>query len=289
MPRKRQQITLDHVDGILIADIHLRDDQPVCRMDDFVEAMVTSLDWLSALQVEHGCPVYVAGDLFHKWKASPFLLSLAFMHLPDRLVLIPGQHDLPQHAIELFDKSGIGVLVAADPDRFLCHRVPVGEPCRLDDRITMQHTLAWKGTPPYPGAPETGKARSLLVAVDTPLLLTGDNHQPFTYEEDGKLLVNPGSMMRTTADQKDHRPRVYLWDAEANEVAPVYLPDDGDVVSREHVERAAERDGRVSAFVERLSKEEEYEIDFEENLRREMETNDPGEGVKQLVWEAVGT
>ena len=100
--------------AILTADIHLRDDIPVCRTDDFILTQAKKLDFISALQKQHSCPVLMAGDIFHKWKASPYLLAFAIEHFPKNSIAIAGQHDLPQHNFSNFDKSGLHVLEKAE-------------------------------------------------------------------------------------------------------------------------------------------------------------------------------
>jgi hypothetical protein len=74
--------------------------------------------------------------------------------------------------------------------------------------------------------------------------------------------------MRQTADQINFRPRVYLWDAERNQVLPEYLPIDPAAVSREHLDIAHDRDKRIEAFVSRLdsSRAGGAELNFEQNL-----------------------
>ena len=66
-----------------------------------------------------------------------------------------------------------------------------------------------------------------------------------------RLLVNPGSITRQTADQAEHKPRVYLWFAETNSVTAEYLPIKTDVITKEHLEIKAERDMRMEAFISR--------------------------------------
>ena len=81
--------------AILTGDIHLRDDQPVCRTDEYFAAQHRKIKWLRELQEKHDCPVFDAGDLFSRSKPSHFLLQWAIQELPERFHTIPGNHDLP--------------------------------------------------------------------------------------------------------------------------------------------------------------------------------------------------
>ena len=100
-------------DGILCGDLHLTEDTPICRTDNFQEAQWRKLTFIKQLQEEHDCPVLCAGDLLDFWKPSPFLLSKIIEHLPKQFYTVLGNHDLPQHSLELLEKSGIYTLQMA--------------------------------------------------------------------------------------------------------------------------------------------------------------------------------
>jgi len=85
--------------------MHLREDTPTCFIGDFQKEQWTAMDFISDLQEKYDCAVIHAGDLFHHWKPSPWLLSMAIQHLPKVFYTIYGQHDLPQHNTELMSKS----------------------------------------------------------------------------------------------------------------------------------------------------------------------------------------
>ena len=96
--------------AILTSDWHLREDTPICRTDDYWNAQWKKVNFISKLQEKYDCPVIHAGDLFDKWKPSPWLLSTTISILPKKFYTIFGQHDLPQHSLDLEHKSGINTL-----------------------------------------------------------------------------------------------------------------------------------------------------------------------------------
>lgn len=96
--------------AILSADIHLSESPPISRTDNYLETQSKKLKFLRELQAKYKCPVLDAGDIFSHWKPSPWLLSKAHAELPDNLYTIPGNHDLPEHSIKLYYKSGLAVL-----------------------------------------------------------------------------------------------------------------------------------------------------------------------------------
>src|SRR3972149_9530571 len=103
--------------AILTADIHLRDTQPVCREDDYWEAQKKKIEFILDMADELSCPIFVAGDFFDKAKSSPYLeqwiISEIRSHGSPKIYVIPGQHDLPNHSIELIKKSSLSVLASA--------------------------------------------------------------------------------------------------------------------------------------------------------------------------------
>lgn len=290
--------------SILISDIHLRENQPVCRVDDYWKSQSIKIQFIKILQEKYQCPVLASGDIFHQWKPSPYLLSWAIEHLPDNMIVIPGQHDLPQHNIELLDKTGLFVLEKAGKVKILSegqsinignsvliYGYPYGSKLQETKensciKAAMCHILTWMKIRPFPGC-EAKDGKSLLKKLKGfNLVLVGDNHRSFVVKND-RILVNPGSIMRMTADQVDHRPCVYLWYAETNTVEPVYLPIKQNVITREHITRQKQRDERIDAFISRLDDEWEAAVSFEENLERFAKANKIRESVMNIITQAI--
>jgi len=96
---------------VILKEIHLNTSKsPICRTDNFIDTLISKMKFISELQKKHNCQVFHAGDLFHHWKPSPELLSIAIEHLPKQFCTVYGNHDLPQHNLELAKKSGIYLL-----------------------------------------------------------------------------------------------------------------------------------------------------------------------------------
>lgn len=282
---------------ILTSDWHLSDSAPLCRTDaDWWETMTTKLLFIDALARSfNNCAVVHAGDLFDNWKPSPQLITFAMHYLPKRFFTIAGNHDIPQHNMDLFHKTGLATLNEGEYISFMENQCQWGtDPLtakvkryNLDgDSFVVAHVMTYPtGMKSWPNQtdPPAGK---LLRKIDTPLIVTGHNHHGFVEEYKGKLLVNPGSIFRLTADQIDYKPRVYLWYAETNTVKPVYLPIE-DNVSRDHLEIVQERDERIQQFIDRLQDTWEPKFSLEENLRAAFKENDTSKGVQKIIWKAV--
>jgi len=284
------------VSAILTGDWHLREDQPVCRTDNHETAQWNKVDFINDLQKKYNCPILHSGDLFNHWKPSPYLLSKTIKHLPDQFWTIYGNHDQPQHNMELVYKSGINTLLTAGKLKLIhtCHwgeepkETSVLFPGVENDRnVLVWHVMTYQAKTPWPGCVDPMAGKLLRKYPEYSLILTGHNHKAFVEEYEGRLLVNPGSLTRHKADQINHKPRVYLWYAETNTVEPVYLPIEPDVISREHIEVIETRNNRIDAFISQLDSEWEAAVSFEENLKRFFSHNDVRKSIKDIVMNAI--
>lgn len=297
-------------DLILTADWHLRSDVPVCRTDDYMNAQKRKLNTICELAKKHVCKVVIAGDVFHKWNASieAMRLLVDIPILTDEFRAIAGNHDLPQHNLGLFDKSALGLLSAsnvieclgslnkvfedyADCD-FIVNGSSFGESPRYVEanpthrQVLVWHTMTYKNVLPFPGC-EAMDAKSVLKKYPHyDLIVTGDNHNTFVEEYEGRILVNPGSLMRMTADQVNHKPCVFLWHAEDNSVEQVFLPIEDNVITRDHIERKEARDKRFDEFLSKMT-EGMDELSFEDALTRYIEVNGMSEEVKRILLESL--
>jgi hypothetical protein len=143
--------------GILCSDFHLRETQPICRTDNYWEAQWKKVDFISKLQKEYNCAVFHGGDLFDHWKPSPMLLSEASKHLPDQFISVYGQHDLPQHSMDLVHKCGVWNLMINNRLAILQDGYWGWEPkggrgfILKNHELLVWHKMNYKGEPPWPG------------------------------------------------------------------------------------------------------------------------------------------
>jgi DNA repair exonuclease SbcCD nuclease subunit len=272
---------------IFCSDFHLREDTPTCFTGDFQKEQWDALDFIYDLQTKYDCEVYHAGDLFHHWKPSPWLLSMTIKHLPKNFFTIFGQHDLPSHQLSLVDKCGIQTLHLAQSLVILpgCHfgQKPEGYLPISGKKILIWHHLTYL-TKPFPGA-EGGMAESILRKYSQfDLICTGDCHQSFTVEYQGRRLINPGNITRQSAAQIDFQPRIALWYAEDNSIEWVNLPIQEGAITREHIEIKEKRDYRIQAFVSQLNSDYKTEMSFEDNIEEFFKVNNTREPIKQIIY-----
>ena len=293
---------MKNVNAILTADWHIRATTPECRLDDFLSAMWKKVKFVFELAKKHNCPILLAGDLGHRSQWPNWLIEKFIRYINSyeaTIYAIPGQHDLPQHNLELKKKSAFGILVEGvhiidQPKLAHIKMFPFGvnidhndkkEPC-----VAMAHQMVIDNKQDWPGQKADTATGLLRKFPGYKLILTGDNHKPFVVKYKGRLLVNPGSLMRTTAIQVDHKPRVYLWDSNTNEVEAVYLPINEDVIDRTHIDgylAPQQQDKRISAYVDRLDQSYELGLSYEKNLQTHMKTNNTETLIEDRVWQAV--
>ncbi len=291
---------MKQVDAILTADIHLTETTPISRTDNYVEAQDRKLAFLKQLETQYDCPVIDAGDIFDYWKASPWLIARAYKNLPSEIYTIPGNHDLPEHSMQQYEKSALHVLEVAlairrlsktpyDRHDFTIAGFAYGE--KLEDvnaDIVVIHDLVYEGNPPWPNAVGYQPKDLFKIFTKPRLILTGHYHMALVAKsKDGRLVVNPGSMMRMTIVQKDYKPRCYLYNFDDNEVEPVYFPIEEEVFDDRHIVEPKEKEERLSAFIEKLNMEWDLRLSFRANLETFFKKNKVNRKVEELIWQSL--
>ena len=293
---------------IFCADIHARQTKPRARTDDFLLSQDKKLNFICQEAVKSP-PLCISGDILDIPRSGPWLeqyLIRLFRHYDLVPIITLGQHDLVNHSIEQFDQSSIGVLEAAGVVRVLTKQ---SGPLILTDRLAIwgcaygevpdesmvdyqrDNLLLWHkmviNDPLWPGQ-EADKAAAILRKYPQfDLIVTGDNHQSFAIADSkGHWLVNPGSMMRNTTAQIDHRPCIFKW--ENDKLEQIFLPIDTNVLDLSVTDIPKEKAGRFGAFVDQLQGGGEIGISFDDNLTKYFHDHPEEPQVQELVWEARG-
>lgn len=278
-------------DAIFTSDWHLRESIPICRTDNYWKAMWRKIDSIAELQRKNDCVVLHAGDFYDHWKPSPFLLRTTIKHIPDQFYTLYGQHDLPQHNLQLVDKCGINVLEIANRINVL-DGAHWGQTPSVSMRIKGRKILVWhkfnyQGKRPWPGCTAPTANKLLRDYPEYDVILTGDNHQSFYEKQGNGLVVNPGSIMRMDADQHKQKPCVFLWYAKENIVVQHILPHEPGVITREHIERTKQREIRIDAYISKLKSDWKASLSFKQNLERFKEENHIPTKVIEIIYKAM--
>lgn len=298
--------------GLFGGDFHLRSDQPLARTDNFREAQRKKLKQIRTLREDLDVPFFNAGDLTHKSRVGDEFLAWIMKKLPQPFYTIWGNHCLPFHNSKQYSTSALNALEKSDDVIALRERLIIPEsslavfPFNFPDmpenpkrrkapwkRVALCHFLTYLGKDkPYPTF-KGEDAKSWLKRLDHfDLVVVGDNHQTFLYEEKGtgRKILSPGSLLRDDAAQMDHKPCVWIY-YDNGDLEPHFLKvaPASEVITREHIEKSHEKDERLQAFVKHLQQDSDFkELDFKKNLKEFMIDNEIQHNVQQRVWEAMG-
>lgn len=278
--------------ALCCADLHMREDQPLARTDNYQETQRKKFNYLLKIAENHKVPVLCSGDFFHKAKVSKqfeidIINNIEYANFVFHI--LPGNHDLPYHSLEHLNNSSLGILN-------LSHRIHI-HPYELDKmyntkinniKIGMIHSLIHRDTPmKIDGKTISTKAKTILKKYpELDVIISGDNHESFIVEHEGRILINPGSMMRMTAAQIDHKPSiVLLYDDLSYEI--IYFPIEKGVIDRTHIDKKNNYDERMDKFINKISDKEKISISYEDNLYNYMKANKIRKPVKQEILEAI--
>ena len=297
-------------DAIIISDLHLSDSTPSSRVDNYIEAQKEKLLFIQELSNKYNkCPILCAGDVFDYWKASPWLCHFALKYLPQPLITIAGQHDLPLHSLESYEKSALSLIESIAENiivlkedaislqnnlHIIGRSFGVGDSKNLkpDEQgkrnILMIHDLIWQNN-----RPEWDKGHGTDIDIlkrygkEFDLIITGDNHKPYVTEYENSILVNPGSMLRKNIDQVEHLPRCYLYYADTNSVESIYLPIKKNVHSQDHVKKEKGKDERILAYIQKMKNDKQIGLSFKNNLNIFFKENNTPKKVREIIWQSI--
>lgn len=259
------------------SDLHIRNRSPEKRVDDFVAAQKRKMAWLFKTAKEQQAAILCGGDVFDS-STVPYRVVREYITLAKKhgvkFITVYGQHDLRYHAYASNENTPLSVLVAAIDgchvdeecyeNELVCiqgasweREYPVPKPGKIN--ILLTHRLVTEGEGLWPGHVGYYKAENIVQYTGFDIVISGDNHQSFMMEKDGKYLFNPGSIMRLTIAQYDYKPRVPLITVTKDAISyewldvPIKSPD--IVFSKSNDVEKSEDDvmlSRIQTFVDNL-------------------------------------
>lgn len=277
---------------LVSSDWHLRSDKPRCRVDNWHETQVRKLEWLVELINSYKVPMLVAGDLLDSGTNTQYLENLVISILKKAeypIITIPGNHDLPYHSMKQLNKSTYlvlhqaGVIQDASTVEGITG-VGYGEVIPEGNGILMCHRLVFPSKPPE-YLQNAISSKELLELYDYDIILSGDNHQAFYTEHDGKVLINGGGLFRQDADKKFINPKVYLYDV--GNISEIDVPINIEDVQQEYLLDEHERNTRINAFVEKVKVAHDIGLSFKDNMESTMNTMVVDSEVKELIFRGM--
>ena len=293
---------------LYFGDIHIRATNPRYRIDNFLETLFGKIKWGFNLAEKENCAAILqSGDLFDSPDQSNKVeieLIKILRNSSCPVITVYGQHDCKYRARDntALNKFAVDNLVsiASDIPYSLDNihvygasweeEIPI--PSENTINILIVHRMITKDGKLWHDQQNYITAKEMLRKYDGyDLIVSGDNHQHFIQGENiGQLLINAGSLMRTTIAQRDHEPCVYIVDFETNEVIQHKIPirPIAEVMNLELADELKERNEALEAFMTGLSSEYKVDLSFEDNLTNLMKANEVSREVQGIAYTMVG-
>lgn len=311
----------DKVRILAVGDLHLRRNAPRSRDDDYMGEQARKLQTILNMGEEHGCDAIVfPGDVFDRWDAPHGLVEWALKQFKccsvPRFYFVYGQHDLRYHTSDK-SNSPLGVLIAGLAPYGCClEALSVVIPFRAGDKemrtafygaswgeelppqldqydyhcVAMHRPITEKPLPWEHEAMMT--SRELAKACPADVFICGDNHTQFITEikSRGQVVLNMGSVMRTSIAQVEHRPALALvqFDEQGCRYERLPLMIRKHVFAEDAVSRARdeeERNEKLAELMTSLEKGFDAELSFVDNLRLAAQHAEPG--VQNVISEVI--
>ena len=273
---------------ILSADWHLVQTCPVARLDpSWLETQRQAIRFLVSQAVKHSCPLVAVGDLFDHPKVGTEVVNMVLEELNtlrsqgQEFYLIAGNHDLEGNLATNAPKCSVGTLLNIFP------RIPnipgvqsaphFGEDIDPDAPIVFTHQLVFKDESTRPPMAKGLTASDLLAKYPgAQWIFTGDHHAAWHHEEAGRHVVNPGNMIAHNATMIEVEALCVLIDLDSTD-APVTwipIPDDPEMLTRDHLDTKAAKADRLSGFMERVKEAGGHTLTFKDKLEARMGLKD---------------
>jgi DNA repair exonuclease SbcCD nuclease subunit len=289
---------------VAIADVHLREKKPQCRTDNFWEAQEEDFRTVLRYCSVNKSPLLIAGDLTDTNPPSEYLkrwLILTIKEYSVDIYAILGQHDMENHSLKAWQRTGLGVLDAADVIQVVFEPKKIGNdtivPCHFGQAIPhvfdkhdgalilLMHKMVVQGTAERN---RTG-FRNAITAQELcknfseyDLIITGDNHEHFIYNE-STTVCNIGSMQIIKASQANHQPVFFVFSTERGSYEFMQLSDRRPFISREHIKRE-EGDDSLDSLVTSV-RATNNPVKYRDNLEAYCETQKVKKSVRDILME----
>jgi DNA repair exonuclease SbcCD nuclease subunit len=284
---------------IITADIHARKDVPLCRSeteDEWLETQRKVLDFIVDVANKHKADILIAGDLTDTPRVPNEIMFMFFQsmsRLNGKCLTIAGNHSLSYRREANVGISSVGLIKALNSDKLVycdcdehIENTRFEHSHRLNDEITMVHTLTFKKEEDIPFAVEAMTAQDLLDKYDTKYIAVGDMHKPFVYENKGRFVINPGKALVETVSEMDKPPVCYLLDTDTGEITEILLPHDPTKVSNEHITKKKEYDESLESAIKLLQEVgDDTTLDYVANLMIYCDKNKASLGARDIINE----
>ncbi len=297
-------------------DLHLTDKIPENRKAGYFGLILHKFEQLFKITKERTDTnlLVVAGDFFDSprvpYNVTRKAIDILWKHNMVEVFAVPGQHDIRYHKSGL-ENTPLGVLETARLVKVLpSDKITVFEdvsfvgggwndPPKAQADCVLTHLTVTKVDPLYPGEEESFNAAQVLNRYKwAKCVVSGDNHKMFVHKNKKQLLVNCGSMVRSSKDQMEHIPCVHIIDTDTTpwnvESFPLdILPSEevfdlNKISKKEKTEELKEKNKKeLDDFISALSKTDKERPEFPKILKKVVEEIKPNKSVENLINEIM--
>lgn len=279
--------------AVCTSDWHMRETVPVNRKSGFTAQQCAKVIWIFDLCVKLDADLYNAGDLYNtsrppRWYTNRFQQVLAGYPEVNHFACA-GQHDQVYHSKNLADTSiqslySSGLIHKADSNRI--RTADWGGDINSPVDILIAHFCVTEK--PIEFIDYSLTAAQFMNKTNATIMVTGDYHVAHHFEHNGRLLVNPGSIVRMGIDSVERQPSVYVIDTEKVEIVDqVFLPIEPaeEVFDLEGAEKKKDQQKRKEELAKRFDiyleqvEDKLFKPDFEGSLTDTMAEGNPSEEV----------
>ena len=299
----------------LLGDTHYTNRSPINRVDDYWATLVRKTEQALAIFDDNNCECIIqTGDFCNTpTVANRVIATLIELYTIQNTPVysIAGQHDLSGHSMSTLPNSPLAIMeaseiinIADETATFLGFKrneniklslygasfgQEVPEVKNKDDfNILIIHKMIGNRDL-YPGQELINPKRFLRKYPDYNLVVAGDYHYRFEAELDGRIIINPGVLVRKTISKFDleHKPAVVVFDTETNK-SEIFELDIESVETVFNTKRVAKKDKSILLhLLEGLRNRNENTLGWKQILLKVFKKRNSRQAVRDKIDECL--
>jgi len=294
---------------MITGDWHLTENKPERRSDNYTKAQELKINFIIEASKKYGVDIILQpGDLCDKWEIKDKFKTrwIRILKKLPNIACVYGQHDCRYHTSDT-DNTPFGVITEA-----LGYKILSSKPYDIGGGIYL-YGAGWNKPIPkiithndfnilvihkmivmdklWDQQEDYQVAGSFLRRHNFDLIVSGDNHQTFYYEDKGRWLINAGSLMRNKIDQEDHKPCVFIFDTDSRSFDQYRVPVKpfGEVFNLEVAEREEKKNKRLQELSDSLKKKSRIKgLDYKQRVIKRVNTLKANNEIKPLTEKIIG-
>ena len=287
---------------IILADLHLTGNTPIARLDNIEETWKRKLKFILDYADKNKMSILVGGDFFDKprdWKTLSEVIRLLDDYKEVGVLSIFGQHDQYLYSKDRYSTS-LGVLIESGlimelneyPTQFKDVSIygcswgqEIPKPEGIINILVIHKSIS--DAPLFPGQEYTNAEQFLKSHPKYQFIICGDFHRRLLFTDKGRVLVNPGPLLRMEATEynMEYEPKFAVLDTETQIVDWIDIPHEPaeKILSRSHIESKKETENMLDDFIKNISVDHKITFSFKENLQEYLTKNEIKQDIINII------